>query len=430
MLRRPTRGAAPSRLWNIDFVLLWQGQLVSQLGTQAAFVATMLWTLEATGSPGMIALLMFASSVPAVVFGPVAGAVVDRHQRKRLLVSADLARGVMALVVGTAVLLAPSDAAFVVSLMLASALVSGIANALFGPAVKAALPDLVPPHRLAAGNSLTTMGGQASSLAGLALGGTLYAAVGPAVLLLADGVSFLFSAATESLIRLPASGRRERAPGLRTVLASYGTDTVAGLRYCLADRGRRGFMILAAGLNFLFMPVFVLLPAYVERVLEASQTWYGFLLAGLAGGSLIGLLAAASVGGRPGVRGSALAFSLVGTGVAMAVLGTATRPALALMIMVAIGALTGMVNVLVITLMQIRTPPQLRGRALATLIAFTGAATPLGLLAGGALGELAGANPQAVIVMAGAGAVVLSAAVLSRRTVREFLGGAERVRPV
>ncbi|HUG42356.1 MAG TPA: MFS transporter, partial [Longimicrobiales bacterium] len=414
--------APPSRLWNRDFFLLWQGQLVSQLGSQAAFVAMMLWTLEATGSPGTMALLMITSSLPGVLLGPIAGVLVDRHGRKALLVGGDVARGLVALGVGAVLVRAPSDASLVLPALFLSAVVSGVAGAVFGPAVRSALPDLVPPHRLAAGNSLTTMGGQVSSLLGLAAGGAAYAAVGPAVLFIADGISYLLSALTEAFIRLPRGSHRTRDGRLRSALARYAAEAAEGLRYCLADPGRRGFIGIAGGLNFLFMPIFVLLPVYVGSVLGAGLAWYGFLLSGLSAGSLLGLLCAGSIGDRERVRGRALSIALVATGAGMALLGLAADPWQALALLRLIGALTGMVNVLVITLMQVRTPPELRGRAMAVLISVTGAATPLGLALGGGLGELAGGQVRSIFVLAGAAAVALSAGVLARPPVRAFLG--------
>lgn len=412
-----------TRLWNVDFILLWQGQLVSQLGTQAAFVATMLWTLESTGSPGLMALLLITSSLPAVLLGPIAGTVVDRHSRKTLIIGSDLVRGLAALLVGSAMLFRPTSTDAVVALLMISAVVSGLAGTVFGPAVRASLPDIVPAERLAASNALSTMGVQVSLLVGLAAGGALYAALGPAILFVADGLSYLFSAGTEMFIRLPPRPQTERGGSMRVVLSRYRADTVEGLRYCIADPGRRGFMVLAAGLNFLFMPIFVLLPLYVERVLGASSSWYGFLLAGLSGGALLGLLCAGRLGDRGRLRGPVLSGALLGTGACMAVLGQADHTVVALVILIGIGTMTSIVNVLVITLIQIRTPAQMRGRALAVLIALTSLATPLGLALGGHFGEIASGRIPTLFGMAGLAAMALSGALLSRPAVRRFLAG-------
>lgn len=410
----------PRKLWNVDFFLLWQGQLVSQLGTQAAFLATMLWALEATGSPGLLSLLLVTSSLPGVVLGPLAGAVVDRHSRKTLLVAADAARGVAGLMVGYSLLRSASPDV-VVSLLFVAAAVNGVAGAVFGPAVRAALPDLVPAVRLAAANGLTTMGGQAASLLGLAAGGALYAAVGPAALFIADGLSYLLSALSEMFIRLPVPAGRERGRPLGTVLAEYVQDTKDGLRFCLEDAGRRGFIVLAAGLNFLFMPIFVLLPLYVESALDGGAAWYGYLLAGLSGGSLLGLFAAGFLGDKPSRRSRALRVALPGTGLGMASLAWLTEPVVALAVLFGIGTLTGLINVLVFTVMQIRTPPAMRGRALAVLIALTGAASPLGLALGGLAGELAGDWLRWIVGSAGVAALLLACALLLRPSVRAFL---------
>lgn len=412
----------PAGLWNRDFVLLWQGQLVSGLGSQASFVAMMLWTLEATGSPALMGLLLMSSALPGVLLGPVAGTIVDRWSRKRIIVLGDAARGVAAVAVAAALALTASSSEVVLSVLVAAVVFSGVIGAVFNPAVYAAVPELVPQDRLAAANSLNQASGQGSVLAGQALGGVLYRALGPAGLFLVDGISFLLSAGSESFIRLPRVASPARH-GVREALAEYWTETAAGIRHALSEPGRRGFIALAAGLNFLFMPIFVLLPLFVDGVLLADPEWYGFLLAGISGGSLLGMAVSGTVGDREGARGAVLMTALAGTTVLMIVLSVVREPWVALLVTAGLGALTGLINILVITLFQLRTPPDMRGRMMAVLMALTSAATPIGMGAGGLIGEAAQGRIPLVYAGCGIAALLLVAAIAPRAAVRRFLAG-------
>ncbi|MCH9015970.1 MAG: MFS transporter, partial [Gemmatimonadetes bacterium] len=202
-----------SALFNRNFILLWQGQFVSQVGNQAYLIALMFWLLEHTGSVALMGMVLMTSSLPGVLLGPLAGAFVDRHSRKAIIVGSDLARGLAVAVL--AITMVTSDSTeLIIATLFVVAVVNGVAAAVFNPAVGAAIPDLVPPTSLRGANSLNQMSVQAASFLGLAAGGTLYALFGPVVLFTTDAISFLLSGLSEFFIRLPQKKSTESRAGL------------------------------------------------------------------------------------------------------------------------------------------------------------------------------------------------------------------------
>lgn len=411
-----------SRLLNRDFVLLWQGQFASQLGNQAFFIAMMVWTMEATGSGSTMGLLLMLSSLPGVFLAPLGGTFADRHSRRAIIVAADLVRGVGVLVLAALVTLRPQATGEILWALFIVAILGGVVGAAFLPAVTAAIPDLVPREKIAAANSLQQVSAQASVLLGQALGGVAYRLLGASTLFLIDGVSYLVSAASEAFIRLPpARGGTEK--GLGEVARAYRDDTRAGFFYVWNRPGMRSFLLVAAGVNFFFMPLFVLLPFHVRDGLGAGPEWFGFLLAAMGGGSLAGFGVAGASKATGKARRALVLFALFAAAGVMALLGWVTLPAAALATFFVLGALTGMINIFVLTLFQTSTPTELRGRVMSLVVAISGAVAPLGMGLGGVLGDLMAGRLPVLFTACGVATAALLALAATRQSFRDFLAG-------
>jgi MFS family permease len=334
--------------------LLWQGQLVSQLGNQAFLIATAYFIFEETGSTTLVGAVMMASTVPLAVLGPFGGTIADRHSRRAILIVTDLLRALAVGGLGVLVLWRPDVTTYQLVLFILVAAFSGTMAAMFTPAIQAIMPDLVQSDRLASANSVSQLSTQATILIGQALGGVLYISWGAAGLLLLDAFSFAYGALATWFI--PADRKPPpQSASLWLAIRRYVVETQEGIAYVRRRRGMIALLVVFAGVNFLFMPVFVLLPVYVGTLLDRGPDWYGFLLAGSAAGSLCGAGLASIVLTK--VRAYARVLAACVGGIACCVLALAATSAgwVALATFVAIGILSSVINV---TVIRSRRPSQ------------------------------------------------------------------------
>ena len=409
------------RLLNRNFVLLWQAQLVSQFGNQAFTIAMMAWTLEATRSATMSGLMVLAGVLPVVVLGPIAGTFADgRRSRLRIVATCDIVSGVLVSLLALGFVAGPG--AWRPAMLFTIALAIGVCNAFFDPAVNAFAPDLVPRDQLEAANAFRQSSRQFTILASQGLGGILYAILGPAMLFLIDGVSFLFAGATETLIR-PAAA----APSTSGPSSSARHATIRdGFRYVAGQPGMIGFLVTTSIFNALIVPVSILLPVYATVTLGGDVRWYGFLLAGISGGSIAGGMLAGTR--RVNASGSSRRVLLIGAFAALAfglaMLGQVRTREIALAIMFITGALGGLINVFVISIVQRQTSAEFRGRVLGLHAMMTRVLVPVGLVGGGALADLTGRNVPLVYGVCGGLALATVILLVTGRKTRAFLASA------
>lgn len=390
-----------------NFVLLWQGQLVSHLGNQAFLIATTLYLLEVTGSATLVAGAMMAATIPLVLLAPIGGTVADRHSRRSILVCADLLRAITTGGLALVMLWDPDATPRHIPLIIAVAAVNGVMSALFAPAFQGLIPDLVANDSLASANAINQMSTQTSTLVGQALGGVLYVAWGPAVLLLVDGVSFAYAGIATWF--LPTDRRvTQGATSVRLAFARYAAETGAGIAYVWRRTGMTAVLIIFAGVNCLFMPVFVLLPLYAREVLGTGPEWYGFLLSGSGIGALAGSIAASVMLRKVRVHSAVVRACLSGVAAGVMLLAASASPWVALAAFIAIGALSSIINVTVITAFQSAVPPDVRGRVMALVIALSTAAVPIGMGLGGMLGDRWRSSLHLVFAGSGVGIAILA----------------------
>jgi DHA3 family macrolide efflux protein-like MFS transporter len=410
----------PAKLWNKNFFLLWQGQFVSQLGNQAFSIAMVFWIKHQTGSASLMGLLMMLIHLPVVILGPIAGTIADSYSRRKIIIACDVLAGISVLILAILLFVAPQQTSLILVLMLIVGLILGAIRTFFNPAITAAIPDIVPREKIAAANSLNQSSVQISTIIGQGLGGYLFMLLGAPLLILIDGMTYLFSALSESFISIPQI-LPEKSRIWKEKFVQFKKDTLEGLKVVWKNTGMRSMFFVAAFLNFFIMPLIVLLPFYVEDFLGVTPDWYGYLLAGFGFGALIGYGFAATLKLSGKRRSLGVISAMILLTVLLASLSVANKSILSLAIWVGIGVANGFININIITLLQTSVPGELRGRIFGLLTTITAGLTPIGLGLGGLVADLTGKNIPLIYGVCGIILILLSITISLLRPFRRFL---------
>ena len=281
-----------------DFRLLWTGMCVSLLG-DGVFLVAMAWQVYAlSNAPAALALVGVAMTVPTIVFLLLGGVVSDRLDRRRIMLGADVARGLAVGLMATLSLTGALELWHVVALVA----VYGAGQAFFSPAFDAIVPEVLPPEELAQATSLDQFVRPiALRLAGPALGGILISVLGAGSAFAVDALSFVVSAGA----LLAMTPRRRVASTEHTTVMG---DIGVGLRYIRAHVWLWATFASAAIAYLLFMgPAEVLLPYIVKNDLHGSAADLGIVFA--AGG--LGSVGCAVVLGQRGLPRRDITFMYV-----------------------------------------------------------------------------------------------------------------------
>ena len=356
------------------FFVVWIGQLISVVGSNLTGFGLAIWMYLETDSVTLLALIMLATTLPGIVIGPLAGAFVDRLDRRKVMLIGDSSAGTATLVV---VLLLLTDQLELWHIYL-MATIGSVANSFQEPAYTASVPLLVPKKHLGRANGLVQMGQAMGALVAPILAGVLVAATGLWGVLLADVATFAVAVSTLALVRIP---RPEAAPSRSERL--WG-QVAEGWRWLRTRGGLFGFLLVAAGINFLlgFMNV-LYIPLFLSFT---NEVVLGTALTVLGAGMLVGSLVMGVWGGpKRRVRGM-LAGIVVG-GLLVATMGfddsvfLVTAAAFVLMVTVAVVNGTSQV------LWQVKVPPELQGRTFSVRRMLAQIAIPVSYLSAGPLAD-------------------------------------------
>jgi DHA3 family macrolide efflux protein-like MFS transporter len=405
---------------NTNIRLLWQGQLVSQLGSQAYSIAMMFWLMEMTGSSGVMSLILIMTILPSVLIGPFAGVVADRYCRKKIIVITDVIRGFMVLPVAAMMYADVQNTAVAITIFGFTGMICGCCHAFFSAAIQASIPDFAGPDKLMKTNALFQSTSQVTGILGQALGGILFRVLGAPLLILLDALSFLLSAISESFIKMPVKDGGAKKVIHKAGFGGYKSSIIEGFDFVKGVPGMLATIFFAAGINFFAAQVMVMLPFYVAGQLALDAHWYGFLLASMGVGTVLGSVFVAQLKIKPAHRASVIILSMFMLASGYVLLGNSFIGWWSLLCMILVGICIGVFNLTTLTLLQTITPSEFRGRVMSLMMSFSGLSLPLGLAVAGVFGEVSNNNTQLIFTVSGLSLIGVTLVAAFSRKIKQF----------
>ena len=257
------------KLWNKDFILLLQGSSVSMIGDLMYSVAIGYWVYEQTGSNSLMGIMSSISMFVTMFLSPFSGSIVDKLNRKWVLVSMDLMQSAIMLTVGV---LAYTERLSVPMVLLA-AFLAALGSVFYSPASSTLMLDIIPRDDMVRGQSIFSGSSSLISMVGTAFSGVMVAFFGVPLIVIINGLSNLYSAISELFIAVPKTINQGEIISPKRILE----DTKSALKTIFSEPCLRIFVPCALILNLLSAGAFTLmLPFCLEKSFTVDM--YGYLM--------------------------------------------------------------------------------------------------------------------------------------------------------
>jgi DHA3 family macrolide efflux protein-like MFS transporter len=362
------------------FTIIWFGQMVSFLGTGMTRFALAIWAWQITGSATALALVAFFSYGPTVLMSPIAGALVDRWNRKLVMMLSDLSAGLST----TAILLLYTTGNLHIWHLYVAGAFAGAFEAFQWPAYSAAITTMLPKQQYSRANGMMSLVESVSMIGSPILAGILIGLIGIGGVMTIDVITFVFAIGTLGFVHIPqpaatAAGQEGRG--------SLWKESAYGFHYILQRPSLLGLQLIFLSVNLLF-PFFytILNPMILARTGDNGEM-LGTVLSIIGIGGVLGGLAMSTWGGPKrrvhGVLGGIVLTSLLG----QAVMGLGQ----ALPVWAVAGFFSGffipIANGSSQAIWQAKVAPDVQGRVFAVRRLIAQIAGPLGMLIAGPLAD-------------------------------------------
>ncbi len=338
--------------------------------------AVEIWVYTETRSVTNLAMISLAYALPQVVASPLAGAVVDRHDRRTVMIAADVA----AAMATTALLVLYGMDRLAIGHIVIAAAALGVSGAFQGPAWTASISLLVPKAQLGRANGLVQLIGGVTAVLAPLLAGVLLALADLRLVLIADLATFAVAVATLTVVRFPRPPRTPQEEG-----TSLLAEAKQGWRFVRERPGLFGLLWTVGGVNFALTFFNIMLVPLVVALTTNSGA-VGAVLSIASLGSIAGALAVSAWGGpRRKVRAMMGTIAIVGGCIVLA----GVRPSLVLVggACLAVMAIVPVTNTASQVIWQTKVPPGMQGRVFAIRRMISEAITPAAFLLAGPLAD-------------------------------------------
>lgn len=391
-----------------NYFLLWSGQLVSQIGDRFYMIALAWWLLENTGSTVTMGLFLAASTLPEMLLGPFAGGFADRWNRKVIIVTADILRG---LVVLTVTLLQAQGALAVWHCFVMTVLLS-LGTAFFNTTVMAVIPQVVERDELPRANALSQMVSGGATVLGPVAGAAFVSMAGYGPVFLVNALSYLVSALLEGFLRLPGGKKMNEKKMLQGLKE--------GISFIVRSREVLVIILVIALVHVFFGSLSVSAP-FLARSLNGNGVQnLGFLETMIGGGMVLG---AVLIHRKAALKWSSLFTAVLVAGLCFMTTGIISSAGLKtklpyLAVFLLIGFSVATASVYWRSLLQAQVPNEMAGRVFGVCTTVANVSLPLSFATFGAL--LKHFSIAVTLTGCGAGLVVasLSLMIYYRRLVR------------
>jgi len=373
--------------WATPFFTIWSGQAFSLLGSQLAQFALVWWLTQSTGSATVLATATLFGLLPQVFLSPFAGALVDRWNRRLVMMAADSTIAVLSL--GLAYLFFSGQVQ--IWHVYAVMLLRSAGGAFHWPAMQASTSLMVPKEQLARVGGLNQTLFGLMSIAAPPLGALLLSLIPIHGILMVDVGTALMAVVPLFFVGIPQPRRVLDLVDGKAAPTSLWSDLRAGFRYVASWPGMLIIMVMATLINFLVTPAFSLMPLLITKHFGGEAIQLGILNSTWGIGLLAGGLALSAWGGfKRRVATSLMGLTGMGVGIMLVGLSPAALFSMAVVGMGVGGFMNPMANGPLFAVLQSVVAPEMQGRVMSLLNAAATAMSPLSLAVAGPLSDLLG----------------------------------------
>ena len=387
--------------WQIPFFTVWTGQQLSWIGSALAQFALVWWLTETTGSATVLAVGTLISLLPQVVLGPFAGALVDRWNRRVVMLVAD---GIIALASAFLAYLFWADAMQIWHVY-AVMLVRALGGIFHWPAMQASTSLMVPNEHLSRVAGLNQAMGGVVNIMSPPLGALLLQVLPLHAIMGIDVATAAFSIVPLFFVSIPQPKQTEASAGK----PSLWTDVREGFRYAVGWPGLLALCLLAMLLNFLINPAMSLMPLLVTDHFKGEALQLAWMNSSWGVGALLGGVILGAWGGfKRNIVTMLVGIIGMGVGILLVGLTPAAIFPLALAGLFFGAVMNSMCNGSAFALLQTVVAPEMQGRVFTLVGSLCGAASPLSMVIAGPLADAIGV--RALYVIGGVAQILLGVA--------------------